>query len=319
MRPKRRSGEWRSVLPGILILAGLLLSSTLVFFMDMIQRGLLEGPRIVILAAEARGLAPGADVWIAGSPSGRVTDVVFGNPDGREDERVVIRAVLHWTALPYLGSGASVRVGSSALLAPVVLKLEPGAAGGEPFDPKDTLHAVPNETRERFIALATEGKQAADSLTDLLAVLAERLEWGPGTVARVRRDTALLLALPRMVASAGELSTALRSDQALPALLASDSIGPTLTRIVSGFRSLASDDRTTHIADTVAELLSAVERVSSRLARIDAELQAGNGTAGRALYDDEMRRQQRLLRARLDTVRAELIRKPWRWLRFKLF
>jgi len=319
MRPKRGADEWRSVLPGVLILAGLVVTSTLVFFMDTIRRALSEGPQIVVLAPEARGLVPGADVWIAGSPAGRVAGVQFGDPDGPEGGRVVIHAVLHWTALPHLRSGTRVRIGSSSLLAPVVLKLEPGDAGGTPFDPADTLYVPPNETADRFVALASDGKAVVDSLRELLAALASRLREGPGSVARLRRDTALLGSLPRIAAAAGDLSRALGSDEALPALLASDSVGPTLDRIVSGFRTLAADERAAVAADTVASLVSALERISERLAFMDSELRAGSGTAGRALYDDEIRRQQTLFRARLDSVKAELVRQPWRWLRFKLF
>jgi phospholipid/cholesterol/gamma-HCH transport system substrate-binding protein len=319
VRPRRGVGTWRSVLPGVLILTGLVITSTLVFFMDTIRRALLEGPHIVVLATEARGLVPGADVWIAGSPSGRVADVRFGDPNGPYPEHLVIQAVLHRPALPYLRSGTTAHIGSSALLAPVVLKLQPGAPGGPPFDPSDTLHVVPDRTKERFLALADEGKSVSDSLAEVLSRLADRLDRGPGTLARVRRDTALLNVLPRIVGSAADLSAVLESDQALPALLASDSVGATLARIAGGLRELAVDRRAAGVVDTVAALVATLERISERLARMDADLRAGRGTAGRALYDDELHRQQLLFRARRDSVVAELMREPWRWLRLKLF
>jgi hypothetical protein len=40
----------------VLILAGLAAVSTTVFFLDTIRRAVAEGPGIVVLAAEARGL-----------------------------------------------------------------------------------------------------------------------------------------------------------------------------------------------------------------------------------------------------------------------
>lgn len=306
------------MLPGILILIGLIGTSTLVFFTDTLRRTLAEGPHIVVLASAARGLVSGAEVWIAGAPSGRVTSVRFGDPvAGRE--RVIVEAVLYRTALPYLGTDATARIGSSALLSPAVLKLEPGGPGAGPFDPRDTLHVIPDLTREQFMTLAAEARGATDSLSEVLRLLDDRLARGPGTLARLRADTAFLAALPRIDVAAGRLSTALRSEESLPALLAADSVGPVLARLVAGLHTMATDERTGQVADTVAALVEGLARISESLALMDESLRAGSGTAGRALYDDEIRRQQASLRARLDTVRSELLRRPWRWLRFKLF
>jgi phospholipid/cholesterol/gamma-HCH transport system substrate-binding protein len=306
-------------MPGILILAGVVATSTLVFFMDTIRRAMLEGPRIVVLASEARGLAPGADVWIAGSPSGRVTSVRFGDPNGAESERVVIEAVLYRTALPYLREGTTARIGSSALLAPVVLKLEPGPPTGGAFNAADTIQVIANQTRERFLVLASEGKGATDSLADAIARLGSHLRSGSGSLGRMRGDTALLEALPRMSSRAGELRAAIGAEGSLPRLLAGDSVSTMLSEVLGGLRAVASDPATAAVADTVSGLIASLERISSRLTLLDSRLQEGRGTAGRALHDDEIRRQQRLFRARLDSVRSELIRTPWRWLRFKLF
>ena len=303
-------------MPGVLILAGLTVTSTLVFFMDSLRRALLEGPRIVVLAAEARGLAPGADVWIAGSPSGRVTGVRLGDPDGPERERVVIDAVLYWTAVPYLRDGATARVGSSALLAPVVLKLAPGDVGSGPFDPSDTLHVIPNQTRDQLLASAAEGKAAADTVTELLAALADRLEHGPGTLTRLRQDSTLWGNSLRTV---GVLSATWKSRETLPSRLARDSVSAALARITTEIHSLATDDDVTRATDAVGALLARLERISERLAVFETRLQEGFGTAGRAVYDDEIRRQKGLLQTRLDSARSELSDRPWRWLRFKLF
>lgn len=69
----------------------------------------------------------------------------------------------------------------------------------------------------------------------------------------------------------------------------------------------------------MVSLAERLERISAGLDKLDRDLRAGRGTAGRALYDDEIARQQEAFQARLDSLRSELRRKPWRWLRFKLF
>jgi phospholipid/cholesterol/gamma-HCH transport system substrate-binding protein len=303
----------------VVILWSLVGISTFVFFLDTIRRSLLEGPRIVVLAAEARGLIPGSDVWIAGSPAGRVTDVAFGDPAGPEGGRVVVHALLHRTAIPYLRAGAEARISSSSLLAPVVLKLTPGDPSSGPFDPVDTLSVPRNETTEEFVRLAGDSRVVMESLFFELEALRERLDEGPGTIASLRGDSVLLSRFRRLADQARTLSDAIGERDGLASLIAGDSVGPALGGLVSGFRTLAAGSQPTEVRDSVVELVSALERISVSLSTLDSDLRAGRGTAGRALNDDEIVRQQRLLRARLDSVRSELMWQPWRWLRFKLF
>jgi phospholipid/cholesterol/gamma-HCH transport system substrate-binding protein len=319
MRRSARPESWRSHLPGLLILACIIAASLAVFFMDTIRRSLLEGPRIVVLAAEARGLSPGADVWVAGSPSGRVTDVSFRDPEGPGEGRVVIHAILYHTAIPYLRADARASIASSSLLAPVVLKLDPGQASGDPFDAADTLYVPRNLTAETFLGLAAAGKQAMDSLQRDLRSLAQRLDRGPGTLAALRNDSALVSRLPAAAARLRDLGRAARSADALPALVARDSVRAVFRNAASSLGALSTDDRAARVADSVAALAASLERISARLSRMDAFLREGSGTAGRALYDDEIHRQREALRAGVDSVLSELREAPMRWLRFKLF
>jgi len=315
----RRTDRWREFVPGILILAGLLTISTTVFFLDTIRRALVEGPEIVVLAAEARGLVPGADVWVAGSPSGRVTRVVFDDPDGPAESRVVIHATLHWAALPFLRSDAEARINSSSLLAPVILKLDPGAPDSGPLDLADTLTVPALRSSDQLIAMARAARVGVDTLASLSRDLLHRLEEGPGTAARLRGDTALLERLAAISANAGSISAALQAEDALPARLAADSLGTALSAMVGALRSLRGEERASEVTDAVVGLADRLERISESLDKLDRDLRAGRGTAGRALYDDEIARQQQAFQARLDSLRSELRRKPWRWLRFKLF
>ncbi|MEE8572988.1 MAG: MCE family protein, partial [Gemmatimonadota bacterium] len=152
MRPVRRSDRWRSNVPGILILVGLVTISTAVFLLDGIRRALVEGPEIVVLAAEGRGLVPGSDVWVAGSPAGRVKSVVFADPHGPTESRVVIRATLVRTAVPFLRADTRASISSAALLAPLVLKLDPGHPGSGPLDITDTLRVPPERSTEQMLS-----------------------------------------------------------------------------------------------------------------------------------------------------------------------
>ncbi len=319
MRPVRRSDSWRAHLPGILILIGLVLLSTTVFFLDTIRRALAEGPEITVVAAEARGLTPGADVWVAGSPSGRVTRVDFDDPAGPARSRVVIQARIHWTAVPQLGADTEARIGSSALLAPVVLKLDPGGPGQGPFDFADTLAVPPLRSTERLLALTGAARGAVDTLLSFSQELTDRLAEGPGTAGALRRDTLLVERMREVSVNAISVYSVLQAEDALPARLRADSLGPALADLIGNLRDLGSEPRAADVTAAVTELTERLERIAVSLDRLDRDLRAGRGTAGRALYDDEISRQKVAFEARLDSLKSELRRKPWRWLRFKLF
>lgn len=318
----RRGGSraaWRSHLPGVFILLGLTAVSLTVFFLDTIRRELLEGPHIVVVAPEARGLVPGADVWVAGAPAGRVTAVSFGDPTGPEERRVVIRATIFNTAVPYLSRDTRAGISASALLAPVVLKLDPLGPARGPFDPADTLFVPPHETVERFLALAAEGRTVVDSLRGLSAALRHRLRDGPGTVASVQADTAFQGRLAAVSGKAKQIARAFTSDSDILRYLADDSVSAAFGRVSAGLRSLSADAHGVAVADSIQALAASLERVSERLEGMDEDLRAGRGTLGRALYDDEIKRQHALLRARLDSLRSDIREDPWRWVRLHLF
>ena len=315
----RRSGRWREYLPGILILAGLVTISMTVFFLDTIRRGLAEGPDIVVVAAEAHGLIPGADVWVSGSPSGRVTRVDFGDPEGRAEGRVVVHATLHRTAVPFLRSDTRATISSSALLAPVVLKLDPGSPDSGPFDFADTLAVPVARTTDHLLSLASSARGAVDTLALLSAQLTERMREGPGTVAELRRDTLLIAQMKTMSAQVRTIAETLRAETSFPARLAADSLGATVESMASTLRSLGGEERAAEVTEAVLNLANGLERVSANLDRLDSDLRAGRGTAGRAVYDDELARQQAAFYARLDSLKSELRQNPGRWLRFKLF
>ena len=287
--------------------------------MDAIRRAVAEGPEIVVLAAEARGLTPGADVWVAGSPSGRVTRVLFDDPEGPPGSRVIIHATLHWAAVPFLRSDARATIASAALLAPVVLKLDPGNPLNGPFDYADTLQ-VPNlRSTDHLLSLARAGREAVDSLTSLAGALSARLAEGPGSVARLRSDTALIERLAVMSANARAVSVALAADQAFPARMAADSLGVTLASLAANLQGLRGEEGAGEAPGAVLDLAAHMDRIAAGLGRLDRGLRAGRGTAGRAVYDDEISRQVEAFQARMDSLKVEMRKDPGRWLRLRLF
>ena len=226
---------------------------------------------------------------------------------------------LHRAAVPFLRSDAEATISGASLLAPVVLKIDPGSPGAQPFDVADTLTVPSVRSADRLLALAKTGRTAVDTLALLSRELADGLARGPGTAAALRRDTALVERMKAMSAHAGSISEALRAESSLPARLASDSLGAALIAVASTLRDLRAGEQADRVTASVVSLTDRLERISTNLDRLDRDLRAGRGTAGRALYDDELARQEAAFYARMDSLREELGRDPWRWLRLKLF
>jgi hypothetical protein len=125
--------------------------------------------------------------------------------------------------------------------------------------------------------------------------------------------------MKRIATGAESVTSALRSESSLPARAAADSLGPALASIRATLSQLGDEERASEVADAVVTLTRRLERIAVSLDAIDMDLRTGKGTAGRALYDDEIERQQESARARLDSLKSEVRREPWRWLRVRLF
>ena len=71
----------------------------------------------LVTAPKARGLIPGAEVWVAGARAGRVLSIRFADASAGS-ERVIVDAVLFTEIAYLLRADATARIAPSALLAP---------------------------------------------------------------------------------------------------------------------------------------------------------------------------------------------------------
>jgi ABC-type transporter Mla subunit MlaD len=310
---------WREVLPGLTILGVLVVASTLTFLMDGIRRLFSEGPRIVVLAAEAKGLQPGSTVWVAGKPAGRVLEIRFDVPSAPESSRVVIESVLRRDALPELRADARAAIGSSALLAPAVLKLSPGTATAPPLESGDTLQVDPTPDLRRFRELADTVSAAIERLREDGARLRARLVEGPGTISRYVGDPAAAASLDSVAVRSRRLATRLREGNGLARLARDDSLHAALRRLDDSREMLASASRAARSPDSLAALAEATVRLTERAARLAEGLASARGTAGRALHDPALRDRAADAREAAGELGPALAADPWRWLRIRLF
>jgi len=289
-----------------------------VFFSDIIRRSIIEGPEITVTAREAEGLVPGSEVWIAGTRAGRVLWIRFGDPSGPESRRVLVRAVLQRGPAAHLRADTRPRIVPASLLAPPVLELEAGSPSAPPLDFSDTLRVVAGITPEELLSRMGRARPSLDTLRRLSEEFRAATRTGDGSLARLRADTALGGRLGRLAERLDRFrSSETRTPGSLELLLEDDSLRATASRLKDRLGRLAEWQGAR--ADSLATLVETLRRVSGRLAALRRDLDAGYGTAGRALHDREIQNQIDRLRSAADSTRAELMREPWRWLRFQLF
>ncbi|MDH3427119.1 MAG: MlaD family protein [Gemmatimonadota bacterium] len=312
----RRPDSWRDVLPGIGVMVALILLGLAVFWLDTMRRAFLDGPTVVLLAEQIRGVAPGASVWVAGKPAGRVQSIEFVGSGTSEPVLVALRVVLSHEVAPSVRADATARIGSSSLLAPPVIKLRPGSPTAPPYDFRDTLTVTRGPDMETFLAFADSGRAALAELSEQRARLSAALATGSGTLPRLGRDPVSLDGL----AETGRQTRVLRglwTEWNRPGRTDDSSLRAHLTRLAESMATISerADARSSAI-DPVAKTM---ERLGNRMERMDEHLRAARGTTGRLLHDGELQSQAERTRAQLDSLQTELAAHPFRWLRFRLF
>ncbi|HEY9427354.1 MAG TPA: MlaD family protein [Gemmatimonadaceae bacterium] len=292
---------WRQLVPGLAILAVIILAALAVLVFARV--GALHGDtyRLYVLSDDARGVISGTEVWLAGQKIGAVHDISFRPVTNDSLGRLAVALdVLDDYKLAIRGdSRAEFRSGSTPIGATIV-SITIGSPDQPVLDADDTIpRAVqidPDSVRAALSSAASQipallddadglihtfrralGRSAGDSTTrlsviaDRLALLARRMDAGGGTVARLSSDTTLARRLDRVSIRARALMDAL------------DSSDNTLGR-------LGND----------SALSRAIADVRSDIDTLRAQLTEERGTAGRLVYDDAILRQLRLLEDRLD-------------------
>lgn len=313
-RTRRRTRrDTRVGLIQIGVLAGTCL---LIFFLDEIRRATEEGPRVAIVAEAAPGLQPGSAVWVAGRPVGRVLSVRLRPPEVDRGGRVIVRAVLHRSAEDVVREDATATIRASDLLEPMVVSVDPGSPSRPPFDFADTLRAVEDRVdQERVLALVDTLRRAGLEMSERFRSARRELRDRRGTLARLRDDPGLVDGLAANLRDAGALMEDFEGGVA-GRVAADRSLAEAAGRLRERLARLSTprDGR-----ETLGTAISRLDALGERIARLSAALERGEGTAGRAIADRELSRQMALLRARLDSVMAELAADPGRWLRVRIF
>ncbi|MCY3601048.1 MAG: MlaD family protein [Gemmatimonadetes bacterium] len=310
---------------GLVLIAFAIVLSATISVIEVIVRATLEGPRITAMAHSAEGLGPGSAVWVAGRSVGRVLSISFQPPEANRrdapfESHVVIEAVIDRVAEPILRADATADVRPSDLVAPVVLSVNPGTGSAPPWNYSDTLRASgPPIEPETVMALADSLLRAVRTLEVDASAARDMLGSDQGSLARLREDPGTLAGLRSSLESLEEL---FQRDFHRSSLvrLATDTLVSAAARRAQ--ERLAAWEASPQLANGVGNLESTVEAldaVMSRVASIVERLDRGEGTAGRALVDGEIRRQLDALRTAAAELAEDLGYNPSRWLRIRVF
>lgn len=307
-------------MPGLALLVAIGATLLVIFYLDEAIRAAVEGPRLVVVTPEAPELEPGSAVWVAGRPAGRVTAVHVRErtPDGLEG--MLVEAMIHREAAGAIREDAEARIHKSSLLGTMVLAIRPGSGDRPPYDFADTLRStVALVDQDRAMALLDTVRAALAEARPLARRLGKELREGSGTLAALARDPGVLETLEGRVRRLGEL-LADGGPGSLGRLLGDTALPASLERTTEALRRLSEpEEGAAPPGRALEEALAALDRMQARLVRMEQELEAGHGSSGRALYDTAIAVQADLLRARLDSLRRELLEDPLRWLRFRIF
>jgi ABC-type transporter Mla subunit MlaD len=315
-----RETHWRDLTLGLLALA--LVGAGAVAVLLFARVGALRGRtvRLHAVVAEARGVLPGTEVWLAGQKIGTVTAVGFRPPSTDTTLRVLVAFDVLAAQQSQIRRDAQVRIqpGGSFIGAPV-LAIGSGTSASPGIRANDTLRSAParefgamrlelasataqlpaiianvrvlagqlGATRGTLGALGIEGKQRLEQVGGELGQVTSRALRGTGTVAATLRG--------------GPLAAHARHQMALV-----DSVRTLLGSDATSFGRLRRDS-------TLARTVVALQR---ELGVVQAALAEPRGSAGRVQHDSALVDEVARTRRELDALVADFRRNPARYVPF---
>jgi hypothetical protein len=296
---------WSRLLAGIAAL--LLLAVTVITILTRVGIGQLPGRKFTIyaLAAEARGILRGSDIWIAGRRVGTVSEVAFLPPVASGESRTVITMDILADRRELVRANSTARVrGGTRLIGNPVVEIAMGTVTSRAISDGDTIRVarqfdgeavasraevamaeLPQVVRDMRTALsgissidslvspvfgAVGGEGSARSLVAAFAELVEMLNRGlPG---QLLRDTLLSRRMASLRASGDSLSSIQNVDNS-PALrfAAQEMLWARMDSVALEFQDLLAR-ATARIEEYTAGARAAALRVE--LDRLTASLRA---------------------------------------------
>ena len=300
---------WRSLLPGVIIVAAIAAFTFAVLVFARVGRLHGDTYRLYVLTDAARGVIKGTEVWLAGEKVGLVADIRFA-PPGRDTlarlaiELELLEDIQHVIRKDSFGQ---IRSGGSLIGSPVVY-LTPGTSSAPMLADGDTVRAKPQVDTEGLtsaVALAgrelpivvREAKQVRDDMRRATSRLSELQDDGgvnlsvvgsraAGITRRATRGGGAVPLLMRDRTVMGRVSSAMRSVDTIRTLLASDATSygrfkrdSTLVREIASVR-----DEMSILRGLIAQSRGTAGRIANDAA-VTAALASAEKELGRTIED----------------------------------
>lgn len=308
-----RARQGRRALLGGAIILGLMALAAGIFLLDDIAARFRSSYQVVAVLPEAPRLVPGSRVWVAGSDVGDVRTVALlpARPDGEAAVALVLR--LPGRVRAQVRQDSRVRITSVNLLGAPVVDISPGNASAAALRPGDTLYAARQPSGAAVLARAARFRSTLDSALAELRALQGPAERRLASYQRVRLQLAAAQAeyqhlRDQLQASplaagwrSGELSTALDQGRA------------TVTELLRALASVQERMRASGLSANASALGARTAALQRSLAALQDTMRQGGGTLDRLGRDSALVRALAGARLELDSLLADVRRRPLRY------
>lgn len=317
-----RIQNWRSLLPGVIAIAAIILGVMAV--MSFARVGALHGSTIRVYSsmAEARGVMKGTPVWLEGQPVGQVVRVEFLPPSSDSNANVLVVMDLLKRNAKYIRRDALAQITSGGTLigAPVVY-LGTTASNAPLIADGDTLHSVPQGDPEGVASRIALASRDFPAIIANVKDLRSQLSSVHGTTGALLNDDELRIDLAmsrgtqladRALHGRGTIGQVLNGGTTRATARAQHALAQvdSLRALVTSNQSVVGRFR----RDT--SLMRTVTALRNDISLAKALLDEPRGTAGRVLHDSAMTRQLTAAEKEVGTLIADLRAHPMRYVAF---
>jgi phospholipid/cholesterol/gamma-HCH transport system substrate-binding protein len=306
---------WSRLLPGIITIVVLVVSTIAVLAYSSMGRVSGETVRLYVVTNSARGVMRGTEVWVAGQKVGVVEDVSFRPVSSDTTSRVVIAMDVREEDAAQIRHDSDVRVRAGAnLIGPIVVYISAGTPRSAAARDGDTLVASRQpDAQDALRRLGDATKELGPLMNDARTVMSHVRDPSGTVGAFVRSGTGPEMAELRANVSAlrdqFSGSSASRTSVMTSARSAMARVDSIRLLLRSGDNSLGRFRRDSSLARTIAS-------VRDEIAVLRARMNENRGTLGRFAADSAIQLALASAQSELALLIEDMRKRPLRYIAF---
>jgi phospholipid/cholesterol/gamma-HCH transport system substrate-binding protein len=290
---RARGLYWSQLKIGVVVTLTVLAVALLVFFIDEVGSAIENRYTLYFHTLTTETLRLRAPVWLAGQRVGHVEALSFEPPTAERTKRLRVELSVSEDVQKYITEGSVAQVINAGLLGEAVVNIQPGEMPGKPVAANAEL---PTAKELDIVGMTGQMKGLMDSVGPVVARLldvTEQAERGDGTLGRLARDPEQLIRWHDQMAHISSTFHMVQEiGQRLDRVLADAETRESIERVYSRLERLqerweeGGGSADALVNDTA--LASHLERISESMEAIGARLRNGDGTLGRVLHDSAL-------------------------------